>query len=144
MHRAHPRTAQHMLDYLLRQVRHEPGVQACEGVDGLAVHLLASTGLIAELRELLEQHCEAQLQPLQPVLTEHGCMDALGLLQAADGLAAEALATWQVQSLMKHVCACLDVQGLSSETSILRGDCLTAEGPGLCWAKVAVLQSQAS
>lgn len=72
-------------------------MQALEGVDGLAVHLLACTGSLAELRDLLEQPCQAQLQPLQPVLAEHGCLDALGLLQASHGLSAEALETWKVR-----------------------------------------------
>ena len=78
------------------QVRGQPGVQALQGVDSLAVHLLACTGSRAELRELLQQPTHALLGPLQPVLEAHGCLDALGLLQAARGHSQLALSTWQV------------------------------------------------
>ena len=72
-------------------------MQAPEGVASLAVNLLARAGCMAELRELLEGPHQALLQPLEPVLREQGCLDALGLLQAASGLSSEALDTWRVR-----------------------------------------------
>ena len=80
------------------QLRSQPGVEALPGVDTLALHLLASTGARAELRELLQQPTQALLAALQPVLEAQGCLDALGQLQAARGHSQLALSTWQVNT----------------------------------------------
>ena len=78
-------------------MRRQPGVAALQGVDSLAVHLLACAGSRAELRELLQQPGQALLSAVQPVLEAQQCLDALGLLQAARGHSQPALSTWQAR-----------------------------------------------
>ena len=79
------------------QVRTREGVEALDGIDTLAVHLLAELGRTTTLESLSSSSNAVDLQAVTPVLQRHQQWHALAILEAANDQATGALDIWKVR-----------------------------------------------
>lgn len=80
------------------QVRRRDGVEALDGVDTLAIHLLALLGWTTELDRLAAGSSGASLESVAPLLQQQGQWHSLAMLSVARGRPEDALQIWKVTS----------------------------------------------
>ncbi|KAK9804448.1 hypothetical protein WJX73_002374 [Symbiochloris irregularis] len=88
------RAKHHIAEYLL-QVRGFQGIEALEGVDTLAVHLLTELGGPTKLEALLAGRTSVKLASVGPLLEHSRQWHGLALLHSARGEPRRALDIWQ-------------------------------------------------